>query len=174
MSVKNVGPTKPLVEDKSERRAREAEERVQRAQQKGAARCARAKANEKGTYLDLYFVSVTKCGHACIHVVHEEFTPFRLNNCNCSVCNTPEDVIHDFIKAYDGLDEFVLVPVSGHPSAVLVHVKKGQPCKDGHQIYPVELDKVVPKKCQKPLSQAIWQAVEEIRAGKASSLSVSA
>ena len=123
--------------------------------------------------MDLYFVTVTKCGHVCMHVVHDEFTPFRLSNCPCSVCETPT-AISDFINAYEGLDDFAVVPVIGHPNAIVVHIRKGQPCKDGHQIYPVELDKIVPKKCSKPISRAIWRVIEDIQTGNVKPLSVSA
>ena len=156
-----------LVEDASEKRIRLATEGTDRAELKKKTHCARAKAGQDGTHLDLYFLTISKSGKACMHIVHEEFSPFKMHNCSCDVCDIPKTEksisVTDFIGTYNGIEEFVIHPVEGHPNSLVVHVKRGQPSKDGLNIYPVGLELVVPKNSNTPVHREIWRVTEEVK-----------
>lgn len=155
--VENPG----LKADRSEQLGDQAEEKAKKATQKKNSKCQRTKTSDN-TFLNCYFLSITKCGHSMMHVVHDEHKPFQMDKCSCDTCSTSETV-HDFINSYEGIDKFEILPLEDHPDSIVVLVHQGQPTKEGYQIYPIDLNSVVPKKCPKPVHQAIWKVTEEVR-----------
>ncbi len=161
-----VKPLTSLIADPSEMRGDQAEQVAEHRQQKRKVRCERARAGKSGTFINCYFLSITHCGHCMIHIVHEELEPFRLNNCSCETCDTSETV-HDFVGLYDGIKEYEILPLEDHPDSVVVIIHDGQPSMEHFQIYPIELNKVVPRNCDKPLHRAIWKVTEEVKRRRA-------
>lgn len=147
----------PTVISPEDRRGDSAQQRADRSEKKRKIHEARVKAGKEGTHLNLYFLSISKHGKACMHIVHEELFPFKMP--------TPSTV-DDFVGEYAEIEDFEVHAVEGHPDSIIVHVKQGQPIKEGLNIYTVGLEVVVPKESHKPVHQAIWRTTEKIKRKK--------